>query len=223
MAESEPLTVRVAPDGIDLTVMGNEAVGMGPFPAGQGIGGESGVDHGNGCLVGFALQIFIESAQLAHQEHSFIDNGPGGQGTDIGIFRALLKFPADNVEPAVKVDSSENVRRSLQEALPDGRHAVPGRGAQDLRMDRYFPPADDGNPFFFSDHFEQPSGEGALQVIAGQEEHTDSVVSRFSDFHLHPVRRSRKERMGNLQQDTDAVSDCAAGVLTCPVFQFFYD
>ena len=183
-------TVRVAPDGIDLTVMGNEAVGMSPFPAGQGIGGESGVDHGNGRFVGFALQVFIESAQLAHQEHSFIDNGPGGQGTDIGIFGALLKFTTDHVEPAVKVNPSGNVRRPLQEALPDGRHAVPGRGAQYLRMDGDFPPADDGNAFFFSNHFEQPSGEGPFQVVSGQEEHADPVVSRFSDFHMHPVGRS---------------------------------
>ncbi len=40
--------VCVAPDGIDLTVMYDITVGVGALPAGSGVGGETGVDHGDG-------------------------------------------------------------------------------------------------------------------------------------------------------------------------------
>ena len=39
---------RVAPDGIDLPVVEDEAVGVGPLPGGVGIGGEPGVDQRDG-------------------------------------------------------------------------------------------------------------------------------------------------------------------------------
>ena len=40
--------VGVAPDGVDLAVVDDVAVGVGPLPAGVGVGGEAGVDDGDG-------------------------------------------------------------------------------------------------------------------------------------------------------------------------------
>ena len=40
--------IHIAADGIDFTVVDNKAVGMGPHPAGIGVGAESGMYNGNG-------------------------------------------------------------------------------------------------------------------------------------------------------------------------------
>ena len=58
--------IRVAPDRIDLTVMYDETIRMGPFPARIGIRGETGMDDGNGRFILFILQIRKESTELPH-------------------------------------------------------------------------------------------------------------------------------------------------------------
>ena len=49
--------VGVAPNGVDLAVVEDQTVGMGTLPAGGGVGGEPGVDHGDGAFVVLLLQI----------------------------------------------------------------------------------------------------------------------------------------------------------------------
>ena len=72
-------TVHIAPDSVDLAVVGHEAVGVGPLPGRVGVGGEAGVDQGHGGLIVAALQIRIEAPQLFHQKHALIDDGTAGQ------------------------------------------------------------------------------------------------------------------------------------------------
>ena len=98
--------VMVSANGIDLAVMRNKTVRMGPFPGRGGVGGEAGMHHGNGCFIIPALQISIETAQLTYQKHSLVNDRSGGQGIDIGIFRALFKFPSAHIEPAIEIDTS---------------------------------------------------------------------------------------------------------------------
>ena len=50
-------SVHIAADGVDLAVVQQETVGMGPLPGGSGVGGEAGVDHGDGGDELFRLQI----------------------------------------------------------------------------------------------------------------------------------------------------------------------
>ena len=47
--------VHVSPDGVDLTVVENEPVGMRPVPAGGGVGGEAAVNHADGGLIVLVL------------------------------------------------------------------------------------------------------------------------------------------------------------------------
>ena len=49
--------IHIAADGIDFAVVDNEAVGVGPHPAGIGVGAESGMYNGNGRLIIFILEI----------------------------------------------------------------------------------------------------------------------------------------------------------------------
>ena len=119
-------TVHVAPDGVDLAVVGHEAVGVGPLPGGIGIGGEPGVDQGDGGLIILALQVGIELTQLSHQEHALVDDGTAGQGGNIGVVVGLLKHPADDVEPAVEGQARIGVLRAGHKGLLDDGHLVQG-------------------------------------------------------------------------------------------------
>ena len=66
--------VGIAPDGVDLAVVQDHPVGMGPLPAGIGVGGKAGVHQRDGALAVRAGQIRIEPPQLLHQEHALIYN-----------------------------------------------------------------------------------------------------------------------------------------------------
>ncbi len=52
--------IHVSPDGVDLAVVENVAVGVSPVPAGGGVGGESAVYHADGGLVVLVLQVRIK-------------------------------------------------------------------------------------------------------------------------------------------------------------------
>ena len=58
------------------------------------------------------LQVRIKGAQLADQEHALIDHGAAGQGAHIGVGVALLKGPADHIQPPVKVNALRQIRRA---------------------------------------------------------------------------------------------------------------
>ena len=67
--------VDVSAEGVDFAIVDDVAVGMGPFPAGEGIGAEPRVDHGQSCLNGRVGQLRIILLQLLRHQHSFINNG----------------------------------------------------------------------------------------------------------------------------------------------------
>ena len=68
-------SVHIAADRVDLAVMHDIAVGMGPLPARIGVGGKAGVNHGHGALAVRILEVPIKQTKLMHQEHAFIDDG----------------------------------------------------------------------------------------------------------------------------------------------------
>ena len=181
------------------------------------------MDHGNGGSIIPALQVFVEAPQLPHQEHALIDDGPGRQGADIGILRALFEFPAHHIEPSVEFESLFQCFRPFQEALPDGRHAAPGSVPQDLRMNGDLPPEYDGHPLLAGDHLKKASGEGPLQAVAGQEEHTDSVVPLFPKVRAQLSGLICIEGVADLQKNAYAVAHRARSVLSGPVLQLLHD
>ena len=68
--------VDVAADRVDLAVVGDHAVGMRAVPGRERVGGEAGVHDRDGGLVLLRLQVVVEAAQLSHQEHALVDDGP---------------------------------------------------------------------------------------------------------------------------------------------------
>ena len=146
--------VGVALDGVDLAVVQDEAVGVGPHPAGGGVGGKAAVHHADGGLVVLVLQVGVEAAQLPHQEHPLVDDGAAGQAGHIGAAAGLLEHPADDVEPAVKVDALGHLGRLFDKALPDGGHTVAGGAAQNLGGHRHLAPREEGQALLAGDKLE---------------------------------------------------------------------
>ena len=133
--------IDVAPDGVDFAVVEDVAVGVGPVPAGGGVGGEPTVHHADGGLVVRILQIGIEQPQLLYQEHTLIDDGTAGQAAHIGLLIGLLEDPAGDIELAVKVDARLHPRGLAHKALPDAWHTVSCLVAQHVGTGGHFPPA----------------------------------------------------------------------------------
>ena len=207
--------VRVAPDGVDFAVVEDQPVGVGPFPAGGGIGGEPGVHHGNGAFRPLIPQIRVEGPQLVHQEHALVNHRPGGEGAHIGALAGLLKYPADHIEPPVKAQTRPDLLRPAHKAHIDAGHGVPGPLAQNLRVYRHLPPAQEGNPFLAADHLKQLLGLAALKAVLGKEKHTHAVVALLPDGQAEAA----VEPVGDLQQNAHAVAHLAGSVLTGPVLQ----
>ena len=215
--------VHIAPDGVDLAVVEDVAVGMGPLPAGGGVGGEPGVDQGDGAFTVAVRQVGVELPQLSHQEHALVHDGPAGEGADVGVDIGLLKLPADHIQLPVKVQAPGAVRGPGHKALADAGHAVQGLLAQHLRVGGHLPPAQEGQPLFGRDDLQHLLGLGPLQLVRGEEEHPHAVVPGTAQVdavcggHLH------HQLLGHLDHQAHAVSGLAGGVLAGPVLQLLHD
>ena len=187
--------VYVAADRVDLPVVGDHSVWMRTVPGRRRVRRKTGMHDSDGSPIVRILQVGVESPQLAHEEHALIYDRPRGQRTDIGVLGALLKFPPDNVQAAVKVDPLREGSRPADKALPDAGHAVLRRLSENFRAHRHIAPSEEGQTFLCRDDLQHAHRKGALHRILRQEEHADAVVSRCPDGDAALLRGFLKEIM----------------------------
>ena len=158
------------------------------------------------------------------QEHALIDDGPAGEGRDIGSDVALLKLPSDDIEQPVKVQPFCHLIRAPHKALHDIRLRFPRGLSQHLRADRDRPPSEKLHPVASDDDLQHFLRLQALQGLLRQEEHADAVASRRAQIVDSDLpRRLHHQPVGNLHHQPDAVSGFAAGVLAGAMLQFLHD
>ena len=215
--------VHVAPDGVDLAVVEDESVGVGPLPGGVGVGGEAGVDAGNGAAVLLVLQIQVEPAQLIHQEHALIHNGPAGQGGDVGVVVGLLKDPAGDVQLPVKVQPFLHPLRAADKGLLDVGHLVQRLLAQDFRVDGHLAPAQKLHALLGHNDLEHLLGLVAPQGVLGEEEHAHAVIPLAAQLNAQFGRLRGEKAVGDLEQNAHAVAGLSLGVPAGPVLQLFHN
>ncbi len=138
--------------------MHNQTVGMGPLPAGIGVGGKPGMHRGNGRFIISVLQICKKQPKLLHQKHAFVYNGTAGQGYHIGVVAGLLENTSCHIKPPVKIQSPFHPFGPLYKPLHDIRHTVYGFLAKLSRSNGYVPPAQKFHAFFFYNDFKHFSG-----------------------------------------------------------------
>ena len=153
---------------------------MGPLPGGVGVGGEAGVDQGDGRLIVPVLEVLVKPPELVDQEHALIDNGAAGEGADIGGVGGLLKDPAGDIELPVEVDPPCSPVGPPHKALFDAGHLCQSLAAQDGGLHRDAPPAEELHSLFFHNDLEHLLGLAPLEPVLREEEHPDAVVPRLS-------------------------------------------
>ena len=177
------------------------------------------MDHADGGFIVLVLQIGVEAAQLPHQEHAFIYNGPAGQAGHIGTAAGLLEHSADHIEPAVEVDALGHLGGLFDKALPDGGHAVPGGAAQDIGVHRDFAPGQESQPFLPGDQLKELHSPGPQVLILGEEEHAHTVFPLAADGDIQLLGHLGEKLVADLEQDAHAVAGLALGILAGPMFQ----
>ncbi len=214
--------VRIAPYGIDFPVVHNQAIGMGPLPAGIRIGGKAGMYHRNGRIIVPALEIPEKSPELTHQKHPLVDNGPAGQGNHISIVCGLLENTAQNIQKPVKGQPFFHPVRFPDKSLHNTGHTRQRLMPQNLRFGGHSPPAQKFQAFLLNDDFKHLFGLVPFQFILGKEKHPDAIFPLSAQGNPQRLRHFRKKAVRNLYQNTHAVACLALCVLTGPVLQIFH-
>ena len=198
-------------------------VGVGPLPVGGGVGGEAGVDQSQGGPAVRVGKVGVELPQLAHQEHPLVHNGPAGEGGHIGAGVGPLKDPAGQVQLPVKVQSLFAARRTLDEALANVWHTVPGFLTQNFRVGGHVPPTQELHALLGHNDFQHFLSLGPLQPVGGHEEHAHTVIPLLPQGDALLSSGLGHELMGDLNHQAHAVPRLAGGVLARPVLQLFHD
>ena len=107
-----PHPVAVALDGVELPVVGDITVGVGQWPAREGVGREPGVGQGQARLEQRVGQVVVKLPELGGRQHPLVNQRPGRQGRKVEAGDLVLGPVAGQVGPPVQ-----------------GHPALPGRPA----------------------------------------------------------------------------------------------
>ena len=194
---------------------------MSALPAGEGVGGETGVHHGDGADEIPALQIGIERPQLGDEEHALVDDGSAGHGADVAVGVALLEDSPGGVEPPVEVQTPGSVLRAGDERLLDDGHAGARPLAQHAGVHRYLAPAEKAQPLLLHHDLHQLARLRPLEPVGGQKQHGHAVVPLTGQLKAQRLRA--EEGVGNLSHQSYAVAGAAVRVPARAVLQLFHD
>ena len=214
-------TVNVSADRVYLAVVEDEAVGVGALPARCRVRRETGMNGGNGTGIIRVAQVGIERAELTDKEHSLVDNGARRERRNIGVVVALLEHPADKIQPSVKIKSPVHALRSAEKALHYIGHTFPCAFAEDIALNRYIAPAEEGNTLLCRDYFEHFLRLTALQRVLREEEHSDAVIAFAADYDPQLRRLLCEKCVRYLGEYADSVAGLAVGVFSCAVLELF--
>ena len=215
--------VMIAPDGVDFPVVQQHSLRVRLAPGGEGVGGKPGMHHGHLGAVAHVLQIVIEGTKLADQHHALIDNGAAGERTNIGVRVLLFKYPAQNIEPPVKILPGGDRRGTLQKALADAGHGAPRPGPQLGGVAGHVPPAQNGNGFGGGQLLENAADVAHPHLVLRQKKHAHAVVAGAAQGNAFLLCPGGEQGVGKLGHDAHAVARGAQSVAARPVGQALHN
>ena len=132
--------VQIPPQGVDLTVVGQVAEGMGQAPGGEGIRAVALVDESQRRLEMLIRQILVKTVNLRAEEQPLVHDAPAGAAAHVAAFHAPLHLPAHHEQLAFKLrlvrktaavdeqlaDQGTGALGVLPDAVPVDRHLPPG-------------------------------------------------------------------------------------------------
>ena len=209
--------VDVAAQRVDLAVVGDEPVGVGAGPAGEGVGGEPGVHHGDGRRHLWIRQVRVEVAELPGVEHALVDDGPGGEARHVVLatpwdVRPQDRLPGeapDHVELPLEGHHVFGDGAGAHEELADHRLAGLGHVTQRRGVVRDVAPAQEDLPLGPDDLFQLLLAGGPAGRVGGQEDHPRGVAAGARQLDAELRGLLAQEGVGALEEDSCTV----AGVL----------
>ena len=215
--------ICVAADGVDLTVMYHETVRMCSLPAWVCVGTETGVYHSDSRFIIRALEVFEESTKLSNQEHTFVNDGTAAHGNYISIIITLFKLTSCNVEHTVKWKTFFHIFRFFDKCLHNTWHTFSCLVSKYFREYRDLTPSKKFQAFFLKNDLKHLLCLCAFDLVLREEKLCDAIFSLIANLKSLFLTGFLEKFMGNLEKDTYTVTSFAFCILTCAVFQMFYD
>ena len=223
--------VDIALDSVDFPIVDDITVRMGPGPAGEGIGTETGMDEGHGCDEVQVRQVEEEVAQLHGRQHALVDDGLRRQAGDVEVRAVFLAFRddgffgqfADDVQFPFKVHLGLHGRVFADEDLQEMGTRLFGDIADQAFIDRDVAPAEDGQAFGADDVFKGFHLFLAERFIAVGKNHADAVFAFVGQGKAQDFTFTFKELVRNLDQDAGAVAAVGVGPFGTAVTEVFQD
>ena len=215
--------ICVAADGVDLTVVYHETVRMCSLPAWVCVGTETGVYHSDSRFIIRALEVFEESTKLSNQEHTFVNDGTAAHGYYVSVVITLFKLTSCNIEHTIKRKSLLYIFRFLDKCLHNTWHTFSCFVAKYLRKYRNLTPSEKFQTFFLKNDLKHLLCLCAFDLVLREEKLCDAIFSLIANLKSLFLTGFLEKFMGNLEKDTYTVTGFAFCILTCAVFQMFYD
>ena len=145
---------KIAPQGVDLAVVGQEPEGLGEVPRREGVGAVTLVRHGQGGGEVGCAQVLVEGIELMGQKQTLVDNAARGEGAEVkALAQRLFDTAADDEEPTLQIVPA-TLRRRRNEELADARAARLGGAANGLGMHGHLAPRERREPLIAEDCLE---------------------------------------------------------------------
>ncbi len=224
--------VDVAAQRVDLAVVAQVAVGMGPGPGREGVGAEARMDQRQGRVHRRIFQVGEVMLQLRGVEHALVNQCLAGQARQVehpALFQArlpssLLHALADDVQPALERQFiAWKTALPTNENLPHRRLAPFGSGADVGVIGRHVPPAQDGLSLLADDLLEGLLHSPALHRVGGQEDQTRTIGSGTGKANPQLIAFPLQEAMGHLQENAGPVSGVLLAAARAAMLQVYQD
>ena len=178
--------VAIAPQRIDLAVVGQQAERLGERPARQRVGRVALVKDRHCGLEQRRAQVGVERRQLRADEQRLVDDGAAGERThekrrEITLRGAALDHAAREVEPALPRGRIQRARWRSNEQLANRRLAGAGERAEYGRVDRHDAPAEHRHAEADQRLLDELDGAVEGRARRRQEEHAERDALAGSD------------------------------------------
>jgi hypothetical protein len=211
---ARPHPVDIAPEGVDLAVVGDEPIGVRERPRGERVRGEPLVHERQRRLHQGIGDVGEHALDLVGREHALVDEGVRGDARQVEVLpladRAVpdrvLHPLADDVELALEGGPIGDAGPAGDEHLLARRLHRP-RGGPDRRGvggDR--PPAERHLALLGHGPLQEGPALGALRLVAGQEDQAGPVVTGGGQGKAEPTALALEEPVRHLDEDAGSVA-----------------
>ncbi len=204
--------VAVTGDGVDFTVVRQEAKRLSQAPLRHGVGGETLVEYANRSGEALVTQVRVELGQVGRHHQAFVDDVFVGEAANIeGAVVSQCHFRAAPGEEQLDAEITFSDIVSGNEHLLDARQPFERELAQDTGIDRHLAPADQRQALG-DDLLAQASpcvvGLGCVLI---EEHHADGILRGQLDIEVLQCLRAQKG-IWLLHQQTATVAGLAIGI-----------